>query len=150
MDEPVAITGRNTGGSRSAISNLCFASALITYGNGHPVDPCTHTHVHTLLVFTRARVHRWFAGVIYVLERDDTSANDIDDATGYTHFFPRIMEEGGGGKKEERMDFTIVSRILRIFAFRNFNISEHVLFGFFGVQGSIDSGRRSLHRTGRN
>lgn len=88
--------------------------------------------------------------MIYVLERDDTSANDIDDATDYTHFFPRIMEEGGGGKKEERMDFTIVSRILRIFAFRNFNISEHVLFGFFGMQGTIDSGRRSLHRTGRN
>ena len=73
-------------GSRSAISNLCFASALITYGNGHPVDPCTHTRTRSLhprvarvsivglpVWFSRPRARR------YVSERHRRR--------GYTHFF---------------------------------------------------------------
>lgn len=99
-------------GSRSAISNLCFASALITYGNGHPVDPCTHTRTRSL----HPRVARvsivglpvWFT----VLERDDTSANDID--AGVT----RIFSSNNGRKKKRRNRWVSLS----LHEFANFRV----------------------------
>lgn len=80
-------------GSRTAISNLCFASALITYGNGHPVDPCTHTYtrsLHPRVACLRARA---------LVRRCDLPfwSATIRQRTTWTMrrtFFPRIMEEG--------------------------------------------------------
>ena len=128
-------------GSRSAISNLCFASALITYGNGHPVDPCTHTRTRSL----HPRVARvsivglpvWFT----VLERDDTSAT-----SGLHAFFPRIM---GGKKKEESMSFTIVARICE-FSRLSFHVSNVSSSVSSISSGFFDRFLHSLHRTGRN
>lgn len=120
-------------GSRSAISNLCFASALITYGNGHPVDPCTHTRTRSL----HPRVARvsivglpvWFT----VLERDDTSANDID--VGVT----RIFSSNNGRKKKGGIDeFHYRCTNLRIFAFIVSRF-QRVFFSFFGVLRSISA-----------
>lgn len=120
-------------GSRSAISNLCFASALITYGNGHPVDPCTHTRTRSL----HPRVARvsivglpvWFT----VLERDDTSANDID--AGVT----RIFSSNNGRKKKGGIDeFHYRCTNLRIFAFIVSRF-QRVFFSFFGVLRSISA-----------
>lgn len=123
-------------GSRSAISNLCFASALITYGNGHPVDPCTHTRTRSL----HPRVARvsivglpvWFT----VLERDDTSANDID--VGVT----RIFSSNNGRKKKGGIDeFHYRCTNLRIFAFivSRFQRVFFSFFDFFGVLRSISA-----------
>lgn len=121
-------------GSRSAISNLCFASALITYGNGHPVDPCTHTRTRSL----HPRVARvsivglpvWFT----VLERDDTSANDID--AGVTRIF---SSNNGRKKKIGGIDgFHYRCTNLRIFAFIVSRF-QRVFFSFFGVLRSISA-----------
>lgn len=119
-------------GSRTAISNLCFASALITYGNGHPVDPCTHTYTRSLhprvaCLRARALVRRcdlpfWSATI-----RQRTTS------TG-------IFSSNNGGRVS--LSFHEFSRLLTF---------PTCLLRFLRfLQGSINSERHSLHRTGRN
>ena len=116
-----AITGRNTRGSRtSRYLGLRFASALITYGNDELCEPlcarapCVHVYIHARApasvhgVCLRAPLSSASYQRDLRCERDDTSANDSDDADAL-HIFPV------GSSTEKYRRSTYANRVQRSF-----------------------------------
>lgn len=129
-------------GSRSAISNLCFASALITYGNAIQL-----TRVHIRAHTRSTLVSRACPSLVCQCDLSSSSATIRQRTTstpGLHAFFPRIM----GGKKKRRNRWVSLS----LHEFANFRV---YCFTFptssvSSVSSGIDRFLHSLHRTGRN